>query len=117
MKTITTDRKLRRKMRVSRKIRGTADRPRISVYRSSKYIYAQAIDDVARKTLCASSSINIDTKEKINKSVQAKQTGVALGKALLEKKVKAAVFDRGVYSYLGRVQKLAEGLREAGIQI
>lgn len=117
MKTITTDRKLRRKMRVSRKIRGTTERPRISVYRSSKFIYAQAIDDVKRVTVCSSTSAKLDSKEKGNKSAQAKQAGIALGKALLEKNIKAAVFDRGVYSYLGRVQKLAEGLREAGIQI
>lgn len=117
MKTITTDRKLRRKMRVSRNIRGTADRPRISVYRSSKFIYAQAIDDEKRVTVCSSTSKKLESKEKANKATQAKQTGVALGKALLEKKINKAVFDRGVYTYLGRVKQLAEGLREAGIQI
>lgn len=117
MKTITTERKLRRKARVSRNIHGTADRPRISVYRSSKYIYAQAIDDVNRVTLCASSSKKLELKEKAKKTAQAKEAGKALGKALVEKKIKTAVFDRGSYSYLGRVKELAEGVREAGIQI
>ena len=117
MKTITTDRKLRRKIRVRARIKGTADRPRISVYRSSKYIYAQAIDDVKRTTVCSSSSKAVVSKEKVKKSDQAKQVGLRLGKALSEKKILKAVFDRGSYAYLGRVKQLAEGLREAGIHI
>lgn len=117
MKTVTTDRKLRRKLRVSRKIRGNAQAPRISVYRSSKYIYAQAIDDVSRVTLCAFSTKKLDLKEKANKSAQAKQVGTGLAALLKEKKIEKAVFDRGSYTYLGRVKQVAEGLREGGIQI
>lgn len=117
MKTVTTDRKLRRKLRVSKRIHGTAVVPRISVYRSSKYIYAQAIDDVKRVTLCAFTGQKLETKEKLKKSDQAKQVGIALAGLLKEKKISRAVFDRGAYTYLGRVKQVAEGLREGGIQI
>ncbi len=115
MKKISIDRKLRRKLRVSKKIFGTAERPRISIYRSSKYIYAQAIDDVKRITVCAASSKDI--KEKMKKSEQAKKVGELLATKLSEKKIQAGVFDRGAYTYLGRVQQLAEGLREKGLKI
>lgn len=117
MKTITTDRKLRRKKRVSSKIRGTGETPRISVYRSSKFIYAQAIDDVARVTLCSFSAKKLDGKTKLKKSEAAKQVGIGLAGLLKEKKIAKAVFDRGIYLYLGRVKQVAEGLREGGIQI
>lgn len=117
MKTVNTDRKLRRKLRVSRKIHGTSTVPRISIYRSSKYIYAQAIDDENRTTLCSFSAQKVDKTTKINKSQQAKQVGLGLAALLKEKKIERAVFDRGAYTYLGRVKLVAEGLRENGIQI
>ncbi|OGK62201.1 50S ribosomal protein L18 [Candidatus Roizmanbacteria bacterium RIFOXYB2_FULL_38_10] len=117
MKTITTDRKLRRKLRVSKKIHGTSQVPRISVFRSSKYIYAQAIDDDKRVTICSFSVKNVKTPSKMKKSDMAKQVGVGLANILKEKKIAKALFDRGAYSYLGRVKKVAEGLREAGLQI
>ncbi len=117
MKKVNTDRKLRKKMRVSRKIRGTATTPRISVYRSAKYIYAQAIDDEKRVTLAAASAKKLDKTAKATKSQQAKQVGQNLAALLKEKKVVQAVFDRGIYLYLGRVKQVAEGLREGGIKI
>lgn len=119
MKHSQHDRILRRKKRISLSVRGNDSKPRISVYRSNKYIYAQAIDDVARVTLAFSSSLVVKkgTEKAAKKSEQAKQVGIAIGKQLMEKKVKAAVYDRGQYAYNGRVKALAEGVREAGIQI
>lgn len=117
MKHITIDRKLRRKLRVSRNIHGTASIPRISIFRSSKYIYAQAIDDDNRITLCSYSSKKITPKEKMNKSKTARQVGVGLAALLKEKKILKGLFDRGAYTYLGRVKQVAEGLREGGLQI
>lgn len=111
---ITTNRTERRKRRVSTNIRGTDVCPRISVFRSSKYIYAQAIDDVKRVTLCISGSKKV---QKAKKTEQAFEVGKELGAKLKEKNIQKAVYDRGSYTYLGRVQKLAEGLREAGIKI
>ena len=119
MTKVNFDRKSRRKRRVSCNITGTNDRPRVSVFRSNKYIYAQAVDDVKRVTLAACSSVGKTGKpaEKINKSAQAKTVGINLAKILLKKDIKAVVFDRGVYTYLGRVQSLADGLREGGIKV
>ena len=113
-KYITTDRKLRRKKRVSMNIIGSADRPRISVYRSSKNVYLQAIDDLSEKTICAAHSKTVPNAKKAE---EAFEVGKKLGSLLKEKNITKAVFDRGPYTYLGRVQRLAEGLREAGIQV
>jgi len=104
-------------MRVSRNIRGTSDTPRISVFRSSKYIYAQAIDDINRVTLCSCSSKKITSQEKMNKSKIARQVGVKLAGILKGKKIIKGLFDRGAYTYLGRVKQVAEGLREGGLNI
>lgn len=104
----------RRKKRVSSNMVGTASRPRISVYRSSKHIYAQAIDDEARVTVCA---VHTKQTEKAKKSEQAFAIGKKLGEELKSKNISQAIFDRGANTYLGRVQKLAEGLRESGIQV
>jgi len=114
MRHVTTNRTLRRKKRVSINIIGTAERPRISVFRSSKYIFVQAIDDIAEKTICSAHSKKIQTGKKAEKAFE---TGKKLGILLKEKKVEKAVFDRGAYTYLGRVKRLAEGVREAGVQV
>ncbi len=113
-KFITTDRKLRRKKRVSMNIIGSSDRPRISVYRSSKNVYLQAIDDLTEKTICAAHSKTVPNAKKAE---EAFEVGKKLGLLMKEKNITKAVFDRGPYTYLGRVQRLAEGLREAGIQV
>jgi len=120
MTNINLDRKLRRKRRVSSNIRGTSNRPRISIFRSSRYIYAQAIDDGTRKTI--SSFSNSDLKKdtdfkKGKKRDDSKKIGIGLAKKLIENKIKAGVFDRGSYAYNGRVKALAEGLREGGLKI
>lgn len=113
MKKVTTDRKIRRKRRISSNIHGTADMPRVVVFRSNKYIYAQAIDDVKRVTLASASSKGLTGK----KSEQAKATGVKLAEALKGNKIEKAVYDRSSYTYLGRVKALCDGLREGGIKI
>lgn len=114
MGKINLDKKLRKKNRTSANIKGKENKPRISVYRSNKYIYAQAIDDEKRITIASFSSLKIG---KGKKTEQARLVGFELGKKLLEKKINQAVFDRGVYSYKGRVKALCEGLREAGLKI
>ncbi len=118
---ITTNRTMRRKMRVSSRIFGTPKRPRIVVYRSNHYIYAQAIDDVSKKTMATYSSLQLKkankTDAKVTKSDQAKQVGVKLAQLLTEKKIKEAVFDRSRYAYNGRVKVLAEGLREGKLKV
>ncbi|MBI4004780.1 50S ribosomal protein L18 [Candidatus Roizmanbacteria bacterium] len=120
MSIIQFDRKLRRKTRVRATIRGTSTRPRISVYRSNKYIYVQAIDDEHRNTIVSYSSLQIEKKagtSKEKKTTIARRVGEELAQLLLAQHINSGVFDRGSYAYLGRVSALAEGLREGGIQI
>lgn len=96
-------RRLKRKKRVRNKISGTKERPRVSVFRSNKYFYAQAIDDTSSRTLAASSGKDV---EKIAEK---------LAKDLNYQKINKIVFDRSGYQYHGRVKKLAEVLREKGV--
>ena len=98
---------------------GTAERPRLNVYRSTTNIYAQVIDDNAGTTLCSASSLDKALASKIegkNKKEQAYIVGEAVAKKALKAGIKAVVFDRGGYIYTGRVQKLAEGARSAGLE-
>lgn len=104
---------LRRKKRTRVKMTGTAEKPRLSVFRSLAHISAQAIDDVAGKTLLAISDKAI--KAKGNKTAIAQLVGEAVGKKLVEQKINKIVFDKGAYKYHGRVKSLAEGIRKAGI--
>lgn len=105
----------RRQARVRSKLMGTADRPRLSVDRSSKNLSAQLIDDVAHKTLTGLSTTALKTKG--TKTEKAKALGEALAKKAAELKIKAAIFDRGSYRYHGRIKALAESAREAGLKI
>jgi len=118
MKNEKYNRIAKRKKRVSLNIVGTDKRPRISVFRSNRYIYAQAIDDIKRVTVASASGLS-DTKEskKINKVNQAKEVGRKLAANLKKIKITQAIFDRSIYSYLGRVKAVAEGLREENIKI
>jgi len=111
----TRVRQARRKKRVSANIHGTKERPRVSVFRSSRYIYAQAIDDTSAKTLVYASSLGLKQKSKAMKTAQAAQVGMDLADALKKKKITTVVFDRSRFSYAGRVKALAEGLRKGGI--
>ena len=111
--------RLIRHKRVRTKISGTAARPRLAVYRSTNHIYAQVIDDVAQKTLCAASTVEKEVAAKVkglNKTDAAKVIGAAIAKKALANNISEVVFDRGGYVYTGRVQALAEGAREAGLK-
>ena len=103
-----------RHRRVRRRVEGINDRPRLSVFRSNKQIYAQVIDDAAGHTLAAASSIETDT-ESSGKIDAAKSVGTAIAKRALEKGVKKVVFDRGGYRYHGRVRALADAARAEGL--
>ena len=110
----------RRRFRVRKRIKGTAERPRLSVFRSCKHIYAQLINDLDGKTVASASTVDKDMRGQV-KSSGNKDAATAVGKALAERAiaagVKAASFDRGSYKYHGRVAALADGAREAGLQI
>ena len=113
-----TERKVRHK-RVRTKVSGTSERPRLCVYRSLSQIYAQVIDDVKGVTLASASTLDKDVKalcQGKSKSEQAKIVGETIAKRALEKGVSEVVFDRGGYIYIGRVQALADGAREAGLK-
>ena len=114
------DRKLsraKRHLRVRKKIHGTAERPRLAVFRSEKNIYAQIIDDVAGRTLVAASSLDKDFAGKVGSNKEAaKLVGEAIAKKAIAAGITEIVFDRGGYVYHGRVQMLAEGAREAGLK-
>jgi len=100
--------------RIRRAIKGTAVRPRLSVYRSNKQIYAQIIDDIKGVTIVATSSATVDPKGK--KVDLAKEVGKTIAAKAKEAGIKAVVFDRGGYLYHGRVKALADGAREGGLQ-
>ena len=101
------------------RISGTAERPRLSVYRSNSHIYCQVIDDVAGNTLVSASTLEKEIKaelEKTNNVDAAAHLGTVIGKRALEKGIKEVVFDRGGYIYQGKVQALADAAREAGLE-
>ena len=108
--------RLKRHMRVRAKISGTPERPRLSVFRSAKHIYAQIIDDVNGKTLGSASSLEKDFSCEGTKTDAAKQVGVNVAERAKAKGIENVVFDRGGYVYHGRVKALAEGAREGGLQ-
>ncbi|MBP9675763.1 MAG: 50S ribosomal protein L18 [Anaerolineaceae bacterium] len=114
-----TEARIHRHRRVRKYINGTADRPRLSVFRSLKEIYAQVIDDDASVTLAAASSIDQELREKtagLKKMEQAKLVGELVAQRAIEKGIKQVVFDRGGFRYGGRVKALADAAREAGLE-
>jgi len=109
---------LRRKVSIRKKISGTADRPRLSVFRSARHIYAQAIDDVSNTVLASSSDLEAALKGDLEgkaKKDRAKVVGKAVAAKLLAKQITTVVFDRNGYLYHGRVAEVAAGAREAGL--
>lgn len=109
-----------RHYRVRNKVSGTAERPRLNVYRSTNHIYAQVIDDVAGVTLTSASTLSSGLKKDIEgktKSEAAKIIGATVAKQALAKGIEQVIFDRGGYLYTGRVQQLADGAREAGLKL
>ena len=113
------DRKLtreRRHIRVRTKISGTAERPRLCVYRSNSNLYVQIVDDVAGNTLAQASTLDKEVKTKHANKEAAKEVGALIAKRAQEKKIKEVVFDRGGYIYHGVVKELAEAARENGLK-
>ncbi|MCP4164626.1 MAG: 50S ribosomal protein L18 [Chloroflexi bacterium] len=111
--------RLRRHRTVRRRISGTAQRPRLAVYRSLRHIYAQIIDDVAGHTLVAASSQDPSLGELVqdkNKSDSAAEVGKLLGQRAVDAGIESIVFDRGGFPYHGRVKALADSAREAGLK-
>jgi ribosomal protein L18, bacterial type len=112
------ERRTRIKMRIRKKINGTAETPRLAVYRSNKQIYVQVVDDLNKVTLVSASSKEkeIAAKTGIKKSDQAKLVGKLLASKCKEKGIEKAVFDRSGYKYHGRVKSLADAAREGGLK-
>ena len=106
----------RRHARVRRKISGTAECPRLCVFRSNNNIYVQVIDDVKGVTLAQASTLDKEVKTKHSNKEAAKEVGTLIAKRAIEKNIKTVVFDRGGYIYHGVVKELAEAAREGGLE-
>ena len=106
----------KRHYRVRNKVSGTAECPRLNVFRSSKHIYAQIIDDIKGVTLCSASSLSKDFEGNGGNKEGARKVGEMIAKAAADKGIENVVFDRGGYLYHGRIQELAEGAREGGLK-
>ena len=109
----------RRKLRIRQKVNGTSEKPRLSVFRSAKHIYAQVVDDVAGTTVAHASTLSRDVRGEVNETSKldaAKRVGQSIAKLLLAKGIDRVVFDRNGYLYHGRVRALADAAREAGLK-
>ena len=116
---LRTQARLKRKKRIRKKLVGTANRPRLCVFRSAKHIYAQLVDDSLGQTLVAASSMEKvvrEVPETKNKVIAANTVGKIIGQRALEKGVKQVVFDRNGFLYHGRIKAVSEGAREAGLK-
>ncbi len=107
------DKRIRLKKRIRTKIKGTSETPRLSVFRSNKFIYAQIIDDQAGKTLASASDVKIT---KGTKNERAKEIGKTIGELCLKAKISTVVFDRNGFKYTGRIKLLADEARAAGLK-
>ena len=116
MSNLKSNRRARIKKRIRKSISGTSTRPRLSVFRSNKQIYAQVIDDVNGVTITSASSHVKDSTEKVNKTDQAKLIGKEIAENASKAGIKEVVFDRNGYLYHGRVKALAESARENGLK-
>jgi len=110
-------RRLKRKASIRKKIRGTPERPRLSVYKSNAHTYVQAIDDLAGTTLVAASNLEKDQRGMGNKVAQLEKLGLLVGERLKAKNITEVVFDRNGYRYHGKVKAIADGARKAGIKL
>jgi large subunit ribosomal protein L18 len=119
LQTLIEKRKLRREKSIRRKISGTPERLRLSVFKSNSEIYAQLIDDVNGKTVCSASSIDKETKGKISKGMKKSDVSKVVGKTIAERakalNINKIVFDRNGNIYTGRVKALADAAREGGL--
>lgn len=114
------DKKLRKKSTISSRIKGTKERPRLSVFRSNKYIYGQIIDDTKGETLVEVSKKDLKgslKKEKNNKTYEAKELGSILAKKAIGIKIERVIFARGIYRYHGRIKSFIEGVKEGGLNL
>lgn len=117
-KTSKNDARLKRQIRVRKKIKGTTERPRLNVFKSSRHIHAQLIDDINGVTLAAASTISPDVKDGLVYSGNveaAKKVGAAIAKRAIEKNISSVVFDRNGFLYHGRIKALADAARENGL--
>jgi len=118
MKITKQEHRRRRHRRVRKHVMGTAQRPRLAVFRSNKHIYAQAIDDIAGRTIASASTVEADARGGATATVDAaRAVGKRLGERVKAAGIDSAVFDRGGFKYHGRVAAVAEGAREAGLQV
>lgn len=110
------DKRIRLKKKIRTKISGTSERPRLSVFRSNKFIYAQVIDDTTGKTIASASDIKAAKENKRTKTEAAKEVGKAIAEACTKGKVKKVVFDRNGFKYTGRIKLVADEARSAGLE-
>ncbi len=108
--------KLKRKIHIRKRIFGTPERPRMSVYRSNKHLYVQVIDDTTGVTIASASNLDVELKALKNNVADAVKIGEAIGQKLVEKKIEAVVFDRNGYLYHGIVKSIADGARKSGLK-
>ena len=108
--------RVKKHKRLRNRFNGTAERPRLAVFRSNNHMYAQIIDDTVGNTLVAASTLDKDVKTKHANKEAAKEVGTLIAKKAIEKNIKTVVFDRGGYIYHGVVKELAEAAREAGLK-
>ena len=114
-----TRKRIKRKGTIRKRITGTAERPRLSVFRSAKHVYAQAIDDVTGRVLAAASDVEATVKVVVHgkpKKERARGVGKAIGEKLMGLKITSVVFDRNGFIFHGRVKEIADGARDAGLQ-
>jgi len=114
-----TRKRLRRKVHIRLRVHGTSERPRLSVFRSTRYVYAQAVDDTTGRVIAAASEIEPSLKQAVAgkpKKERARLVGKTIGEKLVAAGVKAVVFDRNGFIYHGRVKEIADGARDAGLQ-
>ncbi len=107
------DKRIRLKAKIKAKIHGTKERPRLSVFRSNKFIYAQVIDDTTKTTLASASDVKV---AKGTKTERAKEVGKMIADAATAKKISKVVFDRNGFKYTGRIKVVADSAREAGLK-
>lgn len=111
-----TRKRLKRKQSIRKKIRGTLETPRLTVYKSNRYTYVQAVDDVNGRTVAAASNLEKEQRGIKNVVGEMEKLGVLIGQRLIAKKVQAVVFDRNGYKFHGKVKAVADGARKAGIR-
>ena len=113
-----TENRRKRHRALRKRVNGTTERPRLAVFRSTRHIYVQVIDDLTQKTLVSAADVDeaLRNAPKVAKKDRAKQVGAAIAKKCLEKGIDKVVFDRAGYKYHGRISALADGAREAGLK-